>query len=395
MGDRSNSVKTEANAGSKFLSLDRQEAKKVLEIYVRRSLSNYESKTRRQERTGKRVKNLQRSESDYVQYTGRKTAEKIVRGERERESPVEQKNVVKAPASGKQEDKEHGSTEVDKSLLNMKKVKKQTSWIKTIFSFFSKRKEEGSKEVKKAERDHTASYVEQERTYMSLGPGKNLKKRASLRRVISIKPNTSEEEKGSSSETASKNVGKPKRPNFLPLQQVYKPARNGKQNSDIYCSKVSKEIELIVQENEALQDGSRKQSTDGDLPDDGDQKTEALIRRIATLLQRKGDQWNQKIRDDPKLNSFFQDMSYSTFKQLADAYLDKEVKSTVGERTPEEMKFAFSVHLTAKVAGICNYPVSRVMGFGTQYLQDTFAQFYCKKGWDSDTGTLEGSSSPD
>ncbi|XP_030076879.1 uncharacterized protein C6orf222 [Microcaecilia unicolor] len=377
--------------GGKFLSLDQQEAKKVLEIYVRRTLSNYEGKTRRQERTSKRVKKLQRSESDYVQYGRRKTAEQTVR--RERESPAEWKEPAKVPASGKQEEKENVPTNADKGSLSVKKEKKQTSWLKAIFSFFSKKKEEGIKKTN--ERDHAPGYVEQERTVGSLGPGKSLKKRTSLRRVISNKQNAPEEDKGSSLEAAAKVAGKPKRPNFLPLQQVHKPARIGKENSDIYCNKVSEEIELIVQEKEALQDGNRKQSMDGDLPDEGELQTEALIRKIAALLQRKGDQWNQKIRDDPKLNSFFQDMSYSTFKQLADVYLDKEVKSTVGERTPEEMKFAFSVHLTAKVAGICNYPVSRVMGFGKQYLEDTFSQFYCKQGWGGATGKREGIASPD
>lgn len=60
----------------KILSLDRREAKKVLEIYVKRSLSCYESslvakKTLQEKDRGQRRKldGLQRSESDFCTYS--------------------------------------------------------------------------------------------------------------------------------------------------------------------------------------------------------------------------------------------------------------------------------------------------------------------------------------
>lgn len=70
---------------------------------------------------------------------------------------------------------------------------------------------------------------------------------------------------------------------------------------------------------------------------------------------------------------FFRDMSYSSFKNLADAYVRKEMTASRPNVNPQEIQFAFAVHLTAKVAGICNQAVNRIMGFGTRYLEDSFA----------------------
>lgn len=66
-------------------------------------------------------------------------------------------------------------------------------------------------------------------------------------------------------------------------------------------------------------------------------------------------------------------MSYSSFKNLADAYVNKEMTVTRPDTNPQEIQFAFTVHLTAKVAGICSQAVNRIMGFGTRYLEDSFA----------------------
>ncbi|NWU70880.1 B2L14 protein, partial [Pterocles burchelli] len=67
-------------------------------------------------------------------------------------------------------------------------------------------------------------------------------------------------------------------------------------------------------------------------------------------------------------------MSYSSFKNLADAYVRKEMTTASRPNVnPQEVQFAFAVHLTARVAGICNQAVNRVMGFGTRYLEDSFA----------------------
>ncbi|NWR51549.1 B2L14 protein, partial [Regulus satrapa] len=69
-------------------------------------------------------------------------------------------------------------------------------------------------------------------------------------------------------------------------------------------------------------------------------------------------------------------MSYSSFKSLADAYVQRELRaSSQPDVSPQEMQFAYTVHLTATVAGICSQAVNRIMGFGTRYLDDSFAPY--------------------
>ncbi|NXH11188.1 B2L14 protein, partial [Bucco capensis] len=68
-------------------------------------------------------------------------------------------------------------------------------------------------------------------------------------------------------------------------------------------------------------------------------------------------------------------MSYSSFKNLADAYIPKQMTASRADANLQEIQFAFTVHLTAKVAGICNQAVNRIMGFGTRYLEDSFPPY--------------------
>ncbi|NXA13080.1 B2L14 protein, partial [Sapayoa aenigma] len=68
-------------------------------------------------------------------------------------------------------------------------------------------------------------------------------------------------------------------------------------------------------------------------------------------------------------------MSYSSFKDLADAYVQREVTASRADANPREIQFAFTVHLTARLAGICSQAVNRIMGFGTRYLEDSFVPY--------------------
>ncbi|NXE41841.1 B2L14 protein, partial [Ptilorrhoa leucosticta] len=68
-------------------------------------------------------------------------------------------------------------------------------------------------------------------------------------------------------------------------------------------------------------------------------------------------------------------MSYSSFKNLADAYVQRELTASRPNVNPQEIQFAYTVHLTATVAGICSQAVNRIMGFGTRYLEDSFAPY--------------------
>ncbi|NXG52440.1 B2L14 protein, partial [Psilopogon haemacephalus] len=68
-------------------------------------------------------------------------------------------------------------------------------------------------------------------------------------------------------------------------------------------------------------------------------------------------------------------LSYSSFKDLADAYVRREMTASRPDLDLQEVQFAFTVHLTAKVAGICNQALNRVMGFGARYLEDSLPPY--------------------
>lgn len=99
----------------------------------------------------------------------------------------------------------------------------------------------------------------------------------------------------------------------------------------------------------------------------GDTLSYSLVTHIHLLLNQ--------VREDAQLRTFFRDMSYSSFKNLADAYVRREMTASRPDVNPQEIQFAFAVHLTARVAGIRNQAVNRIMGFGTRYLEDSFVPY--------------------
>ncbi|KAF2985485.1 hypothetical protein EK904_006319, partial [Melospiza melodia maxima] len=79
-----------------------------------------------------------------------------------------------------------------------------------------------------------------------------------------------------------------------------------------------------------------------------------LLFRIVALLRSAGDELDREVREDARLQLFFSDMSYSSFKNLADAYVRRELTASSPNVNPQEIQFAYTVHLTATVAGICS-----------------------------------------
>ncbi|XP_064156204.1 uncharacterized protein LOC135234966 isoform X2 [Anguilla rostrata] len=149
-----------------------------------------------------------------------------------------------------------------------------------------------------------------------------------------------------------------------------------------YYENVSQELERIVKEvkdspSEEVQPcfaGARKRARTGAA--EALSSDEETIEKIISLLKQQGDDFNVRIKESAGASSFFQSLSYGAFRQLADRYVEEEVPSELPADTaaPELVKFAFTLDFTAKVAGLSNQAVSRIMGFGNQYLQDRFTQ---------------------
>ncbi|XP_069731890.1 uncharacterized protein [Phaenicophaeus curvirostris] len=365
----------------KILSLDRQGAKKVLEIYVRRSLSCCEkslmAKKTLQERAGgrgRKVDELQRSRSDFSKYSCAKLVPKKDQEERPKASNLD--GALDDDSKSSREVLKEDPEPKRKSTKNSSQSKIQRTWFKSFLNLLLKKSPEDQKEntrhkakEKDAKTSHSSKTEGAKRPGGNSGtsppPGKALKKRPSLKRVFSFKKHT-EEERG---EAAAGE--KAKRPSCLPLRHVLAPATPDVERPDSYYTQVSEEIGLIVQGSDSQ--GSRARGYgEPPRPASSDEVDEA-IRKIVALLQSAGDELDRQVKEDARLRMFFRDISYNSFKNLADAYVRKEMTASRPDINPQEVQFAFTVHLTAKVAGICNQAVNRIMGFGTRYLEDSFA----------------------
>ncbi|XP_014847866.1 PREDICTED: uncharacterized protein LOC106920995 isoform X1 [Poecilia mexicana] len=131
-----------------------------------------------------------------------------------------------------------------------------------------------------------------------------------------------------------------------------------------YYEKVSEEFEKIVHE--------VKEQEETEIL-----SNEEVIKRIIALTIQEGDAIDGKLKDNPMLSSFFQRMSYSSFQKMADAYLEKEAMQThkpptVLPTAPELVKLAFTLDFTARVAGLSKQNVGHITCLGNRYLQDRF-----------------------
>ncbi|KAM7169414.1 protein BNIP5 [Macrochelys suwanniensis] len=392
---------TESQPRGKFLSLDKKDAKKVLEIYVRRTLSNcddsFAAKKRVEEANGaqgKKMTKLRRATSDLYRYSGSKII--MRKGQADRTKALRLEDAL----SEKSKPLACGNATEDEQKPKGKglKGKNQHPWIKSLLNFFNRKntddyKEHSCKKMKEKEASMEAEAATRPGadSSSSLRPRKTIKKRSSFRRTFSLKKHATEEEKKAGTEAGIK----AKRPSFLPLRSVHRPSSQVREEHELYCAQVSEEIQMIIQGNESK--GNRKHSYEWTPRSAGTPESEeAIIRKIVALLKSTGDHLDEKIKEDTNLTTFFKDISYSSFKHLADVYVNKEVTAQVPEMSPEEIQFAFAVHLTAKVAGICNHAVNRIMGFGDQYLQDTFVQFsYNKNVRDREKFNSSSCESPD
>ncbi|XP_047910474.1 transcription factor ETV7 isoform X4 [Anser cygnoides] len=365
-----------------ILSLDRQGAKKVLEIYVRRSLSCCENSQAAKERLqegargrGRKAVGLQRSESDFCKYSCAKLSLKKGQEEAPKVLELEQALFEESEASAPGEASKEELETKKKSTKISSQGKTQRTWFKSFLNFLFKKSPEDQKEnagQKAKEKDAKTPYssktegARRPRANSSMSPplGKAPRRRPSLKRVFSFKKHA-EEERGEAGARA-------KRPSCLPLRHVQGPAPPAEaEQPDGYYTRVSEEIGLIVQGSESQ---SSRECGGEQLPRSGSADgVDEAIRKIVALLQSAGDELDRKVKEDARLQMFFRDMSYSSFKNLADAYVRKEMTATRPNVNPQEIQFAFAVHLTAKVAGICNQAVNRIMGFGTRYLEDSFA----------------------
>ncbi|XP_063071248.1 uncharacterized protein LOC134462255 [Engraulis encrasicolus] len=105
---------------------------------------------------------------------------------------------------------------------------------------------------------------------------------------------------------------------------------------------------------------------------------EEVVERLIYLIKEEGDALNAKIQDNPSLVSYFQGLTYGSFQQLADQYVQSEIPTQPvlpgpgPVVAPELVKLAFTLDFTARLASLSRQSPSHIMGLGSRYLQDRF-----------------------
>ncbi|KAG9352833.1 hypothetical protein JZ751_017409 [Albula glossodonta] len=172
--------------------------------------------------------------------------------------------------------------------------------------------------------------------------------------------------------------------------------------TSLYYEKVSEELEKIVKEvkNSPTDEGQKIFDQGSESMTRVTAEEAEVMEKIINLIKQQGDAIEEelKLNEYNGISSFFQRLSYGSFRQLADFYVETGTPSQLPEGTvtaPELVKFAFTLDFTAKVAGLSSQTLGRIMGFGNQYLQDRFTQMSVAHMPESQPQAGQDSSDPD
>ncbi|XP_070758673.1 apoptosis facilitator Bcl-2-like protein 14 [Enoplosus armatus] len=341
-------TETQRPNNSQLIFVPHKDTIRLLEVYVKRSLSVNDGtlENRRAERKEKWVtmprKQRRHSSDPSLHLSGGLNDEEIGTFSAV-EPPPNQLEIC--------------PEEPEKRTKKPKKNKKTSFWKSLFGIFYRKNNEEkdeeqdGPSEIPEVSQAEEASdavttclpttpVLTQKRKSMRR---KSLRRRFSKRRLSLTKPNKPGKDLNPADITRVEDV--------VSVEPTYS-----------YYEKVSEELERIVHEvKEEVQPLS----------------DEEVINRIIALTKQQGDAIEDKLKDNPTLNSFFQGMTYSSFQKLADAYLEKGASPTNSTPTvlptaPELVKLAFTYDFTARIAGLSIQNTSHITGLGYRYLQDRF-----------------------
>ncbi|XP_051890888.1 uncharacterized protein LOC127580942 isoform X2 [Pristis pectinata] len=387
--------------------------RRVVEVYIKRSLSLREG-----DAISKKMKwrslpeNVSPRSMNCKEGPGLSDPGKLCRGQDKQQNETEsQKHGDKVmPSSNNSLNVESG---VEKGASkgrskDGKKGKKSQTFFGKVFSFLWKmkgdeKKGDGHKRLKDSPlAEHPPEHNGQQYLANNQEPSGELpiihKKRNSLRRVFSLKRNNSESKDiglGGPGASKSKDV----RPSQLDLKGGCRPRQNKTERDSYYLyEQVSEEAERIVrtlESSEGREDKLKSRRRAEVLETQCMVKSDDSIWKIIEILQNIGDHVDSELQGNSQLCTFFTNISYDAFKELADQYVQKEVKNKGPQENPEFVKLAFTLDFTAKVAGICDHQIKRITGFGSQYLQDTCWQMLSFIEQEETANSAEQPPSPD
>ncbi|XP_062898330.1 uncharacterized protein LOC134343519 isoform X2 [Mobula hypostoma] len=398
------------------LNFSKLQPRRVVEVYIKRSLSLKEGGANNKIMKWSSLPgNVSPKNMKCKEGAGLNIPWKHCRGQEKMQSETEgQKHKDKAMPSSTSSSNIESSVEKSPSKCRSKDGKKgrksQTFFGKIVSSLWKRKSDEKKFDGHKRLRDPGPPLAEnppehngkQHLAGIQEPPGElpiihKLKKRNSLRRVLSLKRNNSEvKDIGLAGPGASKS--KDVRPSLLDLNSGCRPEENISVRDSAYLyEQVSEEVERIVQTSESAEgceDKGRSARTAEELETQC-LKSDDNIWKIIEILQNVGDHVDSKLQGDSQLSTFFTNLSYDAFKELADQYVKKEVKNKGLQENPELVKLAFTLDFTAKVAGVCDHQIKRITGFGSQYLQDTCWQMLSSSEQNEPTNSTERPPSPD
>ncbi|KAM9758268.1 uncharacterized protein ACNS7B_005321 [Menidia menidia] len=331
-------------AHGQLISVPHKDTIRLLEVYIKRSVSLNDGAAReiRGERKRKWVTvapKQRRSSSDPSLHLA--------------EAPCRNGPAFVPDISTEQPEKP--SVEAKKATKKKSKKSKKPSFWKSVVGFFSRKSNEDKEEEPSADVFDGSDAVSADRpaTPVTLpkrsSSKKTLKRKFSKKRLSFIRPNRPGKDLNPADITGVEAV--------VSVEPTYS-----------YYEKVSEELERIVHEvkvNEEVETLS----------------DEEVINRIVALTKSQGDAIDDKLKENPTLSNFFQGMTYSSFQRLADEYLEKETTPThstphstpaVPPTAPELVKLAFTLDFTARIAGLSRQNICHITGLGNRYLQDRF-----------------------
>ncbi|KAJ8260437.1 hypothetical protein GJAV_G00182090 [Gymnothorax javanicus] len=388
------------------LSLGRQDASRLLQTYVKRSLSfdgrggsrKAQKKYRKWVPISEKTSGVRRHSSDSSVHLAAGVEEVAI----ECFKPALPESLLERPVVPELESSAEHKQDDKLAKKGTKKTKKP-SWIRSFLNLFSRKEE---KKSRSPERGGSFSPTD------TLSPPES---------CLPVHGPPSGPDPLTSPQTHSSRHSKRSRRRFsLRNRDTDQPRRSLKKPdtlalsepgtiSDVVCvaptslyyEKVSEELEKILKE--------VKDSPTDEHHSIIDQNPESLriksakeaeiLEKILALLKEQANDINEELKaNNGWLGSFFGTLNYSSFQQLADLYLESETPRQTAEgvpTAPELVKFALTLDFTAKVAGLSSQTLGRIMGFGNQYLQDRFTQMSAAQGTESQSRPEQTFSGPD
>ncbi|KAK6321760.1 hypothetical protein J4Q44_G00087360 [Coregonus suidteri] len=350
---------------AQLLSIGHKDTCRLLEVYVKRSISlndgtreNQRSPTKPQKwvTLSEKHRRVRRHSRDTLITLEPSTPDVGIASSTPPDEEVAIPNVPRVENPGPADIAENEtSTELENKSKKGKKKSKKTSLWKGFLGFFSaKGSDKKDEQESGTEKDGLSQGTLQKK--------KSIRRRSSMR-TLSLRKSQIDSHRGSVKRPLARD--RANTTDITGVESVLSVCP-----TDSYYEKVSEELEKIVHE---------VKETDTALTD------EEVIKRIIVLMKQQGDIIDNKLKENPSLSSFFQKLSYSTFQQLADTYVETETPTGQSRQTrhtagpgpvnaPELVKLAFTLDFTARVACLSRHSKGHIMGMGHRYLENRFTQ---------------------